>query len=64
MKKFLLLLVIALFLATVLSFVLGYSNYGVGLGTILIFVAMGAARYYSISNQEYIYRNQHDRLYK
>jgi len=57
-------LVAVLFLGTVVSFILGYSKYGIGLGTFLIFIGTAAARYYSAGNEEYIYRRHHDNHHK
>lgn len=64
MKKTLLFLVVVLFLGTVITFVLGYSNYGIGLGTFLIFIGTATARYYSAGNEEYIYRRHRDNQHK
>jgi len=57
-------LVIGLFLATILCFVLGYYNYGAWFSGILMLIGGMAARYSSFKKQEYIYNRQRENRFK
>ncbi|WP_188454091.1 hypothetical protein [Virgibacillus oceani] len=60
MKKFLIYIFVILLAATVVSFYLGYFNFGIVTGALLIMLALGAANLYSQKNREYLHGKRHE----
>ncbi|WP_141554377.1 hypothetical protein [Virgibacillus ndiopensis] len=60
MRKLLIYIFIILLIATLVSFYLGYFNFGIVTGALLIMLSFGATNLYSQKNREYLHGKRHE----
>ncbi len=67
-KNILFYILLALLIISVVSIVMGYHNFGFGIGFLFAFLSLSTGLFYSMKNREYMHKSYHadyvDRLKK